>query len=199
MSAYMRRDIWQLHPVDVIVSADHMIETMLPVHCHKWHSIIIVKQESAISVYGFLHFRYISVLDDCLKHLCHILCDWQYSCSGICLCGFYDVSHIRCSLQLVVNIHSSVLKINVPQRQSTKSRYSHSRMKEYVHHFTVFAVHHIVMHKLQKLSHLVFYNCLSCDCIIYQYSGKLKSEWILYQNVINHRLWNIRLCGILLS
>jgi hypothetical protein len=27
----------------------------------------------------------------------------------------------------------------------------------------------------------------SCDCVIYQYSGKLKSEWILYQNVIIHR------------
>lgn len=33
MSAYMRRDIWQLHPVDVIVSADHMIEAVLPMHC----------------------------------------------------------------------------------------------------------------------------------------------------------------------
>lgn len=108
MSAYMRCDIWQLHPVDVIVSADHMIEAVLPMHCNKWHSIIIVKQESAISVYGFLHFRCISVLDDCLKHLCHILCDWQYSCSGIRLYSFYDVSHIQCSLQLMVDIHSSV-------------------------------------------------------------------------------------------
>mgnify|MGYP006918859096 FL=1 len=35
MSAYMRRDIWQLHPVDVIVSADHMIELMLPMHRNK--------------------------------------------------------------------------------------------------------------------------------------------------------------------
>ena len=76
MSAYMRCNVWHLHPVDIIVSADHMIETMLPVHCHKWHSIIIVKQESAISIYGLLHFRCISVLDDCLKHLCHILRDW---------------------------------------------------------------------------------------------------------------------------
>ena len=64
MSAYMRRDIWHLHPVDVIVSADHMIETMLPVHCHKWHSIIIVKQESAISIYELLLFQCISVLND---------------------------------------------------------------------------------------------------------------------------------------
>lgn len=43
VSAYMRRDVWHLHSVNVIVSADHMIETMLSVHCHKWHSIIIVK------------------------------------------------------------------------------------------------------------------------------------------------------------
>ena len=43
VSAYMRCDVWHLHPVDVIVSADHMIESVLPMHCHKWHSIIIVK------------------------------------------------------------------------------------------------------------------------------------------------------------
>ena len=60
-------------------------------------------------------------------------------------------------------------------------------MKEYVHHFIIFTVHHIVMHKLQELSHLVFGYCLSCDCIIYQYSGKLESKWILYKNVIIHR------------
>ena len=120
VSAYMRCDVWHLHPVDVIVSADHMIESVLPMHCHKWHSIIIVKQKSAISVYGLLHFRCISILNNRLKHLCHILCDWQYSCSGIRLCGFYDISHIRCSLQLMVDVHSSILKINVLQRQATK-------------------------------------------------------------------------------
>ena len=43
VSAYMRCDVWHLHPVDVIVSADHMIESVLPMHCHKWHSIIIIE------------------------------------------------------------------------------------------------------------------------------------------------------------
>lgn len=75
VSAYMRRDIWHLHPVDVIVSADHMVETMLPVYCHKWHSIIIVKQESTISIYGLLHF---------LSHFLSFrqgghTADWNYS------------------------------------------------------------------------------------------------------------------------
>ena len=82
VSAYMRCDVWHLHPVDVIVSADHMIESVLPMHCHKWHSIIIVKQKSAISVYGLLHFRCISILNNRLKHLCHILCDWHIPVSG---------------------------------------------------------------------------------------------------------------------
>ena len=71
----MRRDIWQLHPVDIIVPSNHMIETMLPVHCHKWHSIIIVKQESTISIYGLLHF---------LSHFLSFrqggyTADWNYS------------------------------------------------------------------------------------------------------------------------
>ena len=115
----MWRDILHLHPVDIIVSADHMIESVLPMHCHKWHSIIIIKQESAISVYGFLYFRCISVLNDCLKHLCHLLCDWQYSCSGISFCGFYDISHIRCSLQ-----HISLLQITFLIEKSHPSKLS---------------------------------------------------------------------------
>ena len=148
VSAHMRRDIRHLHPIDIIVSADHVVESVLPVHCYKWHSIIIIKQESTVAINGFFHFRSISVLDDCLKHLCYILCYRQYPCSSICLCGFYDISHIRCSLQLVVDIHCSFLQINILQCQSTKFRDSHSCMKEYVHHFIIFTVHHIVMHKL---------------------------------------------------
>ena len=69
VSAYMRRNVWHLHPVNVIVSADHIIESMLPMHRNKWHSIIIVKQESAISIYGLLHFWCISVLNDYDRNL----------------------------------------------------------------------------------------------------------------------------------
>ena len=75
VSAYMRCNVWHLHPVNVIVSADHMIKAVLPVHCHKWYSIIIVKQESAISIYGLLHF---------LSHFLSFrqgghTADWNYS------------------------------------------------------------------------------------------------------------------------
>ena len=81
MSAYMRRDVWHLHPIDIIVSPNHMIESVLPVHCHKWHSIVIVEKESTVAINGFFHFRSIPVFDDCSKHFCHIFCYRQHSCS----------------------------------------------------------------------------------------------------------------------
>lgn len=55
--------------------------TVLPVHCHKGHSIVIVKQESTVAINGFFHFRSIPVFDDCSKHFCHIFCYRQHSCS----------------------------------------------------------------------------------------------------------------------
>ncbi len=148
MTAHMWSDVRYLHSINIVVSANHPIESMLPVHCHKWIAIIIVEKKYGMTVNYFFHLRWLPVLNNGLEHLCHILCDWQYSCSGIRFCVFYDIPHIRCSLQLMVDIHSSVLKINILQRQSTKFRYSHSRIKKYVHHFIVFTVHHIVMHKL---------------------------------------------------
>lgn len=34
VSAYMRCDIRHLHPINVIVSADHVVESMLPMNCY---------------------------------------------------------------------------------------------------------------------------------------------------------------------
>lgn len=98
VSAYIRCEVRHLCPINIIISADHIMKPASLTHHTKQHSIIIVKYKSTIPVYGFLHFRFISVLNDRLKHLRHILCDWHYSCYDIRLCSFYDVSHIHCSL-----------------------------------------------------------------------------------------------------
>lgn len=83
VSAHMRRDVRHLHPVDVIVPADHVIESVLPVHCHQRHIIFIVEKESTISINHLLDFGWYSILNDSLKHLRHILSDWMFPCSGI--------------------------------------------------------------------------------------------------------------------
>lgn len=44
----MRSDIRHLHSVNVVVSVNHAIEPMLPVHCHKWISLIIIKKTSSV-------------------------------------------------------------------------------------------------------------------------------------------------------
>ena len=98
MSAYMRCDIRHLHPVDVIIPAYHVIESVLPVHCHQRHIIFIVEKKPAISINHLFDLGRYSVLNDCLKHLCHILCSGKFPCSSICFCGFNDIPHIRCSL-----------------------------------------------------------------------------------------------------
>ena len=98
VTAHMRRDVRHLHPVDIVVPADHMIESMLPMHCHQRHIIFIVEKESAIAINYLFNLGRYSVLNNCLKHLCHILSDGKFPCSGIGLCGFNDIPHIRCSL-----------------------------------------------------------------------------------------------------
>ena len=90
----MRSDVRHLHPVDIIVPADHVIESVLPMHCHQRHIIFIVEQESTIAINNLLNLGWYSVLNDCLKHLRHILSDGKFPCSGIRLCGFNDIPHI---------------------------------------------------------------------------------------------------------
>ena len=46
----MRRDVWHLHSVNVVVPPNHTIEPMLPMHCHKWIAVIIIKKKSGMTV-----------------------------------------------------------------------------------------------------------------------------------------------------
>lgn len=94
----MRSDVWHLHPVNIVVSSDHVVEPVLPVHRHQRVSVIIVEKESRIAVNYFFRLRRLSVLNDGSEHIRYILCYRYLSCSGISLCGFNDVSHIGSSL-----------------------------------------------------------------------------------------------------
>ena len=94
----MRNDVWHLHPVNIVVPSDHVVELMLPVHCHQQIPIIIVEKESRIAVNYFFRLRQIPVLNDGSEHICHILGYRNLPCSDIGLRGFNDVPHIRSSL-----------------------------------------------------------------------------------------------------
>ena len=96
MSAHMRSDVWHLHPVNVIVPANHMIESVLPMHCHKWHIIFIVEKKSAIAVNNFLNLWWYSVLYDCLKHLRHIPSSGKsYLANALCICALRQFKTAR--------------------------------------------------------------------------------------------------------
>lgn len=67
----MRSDVWHLHSVNIVVPANHTIEPMLPMHCHKWISRIIIEKESGVTINHLFQLRWFSVLNNSLEHLCH--------------------------------------------------------------------------------------------------------------------------------
>ena len=69
VAAYMRSDVWHLHPVNLIVPCYHMVESMFPMHGYKRHSLIVKEQESAVTIDHLLNFRSWSVLDDGSEHI----------------------------------------------------------------------------------------------------------------------------------
>lgn len=101
MSANMRGNIGHLNLIDFIVPADHMIEPVFPMHGYKWHSILVQKKESRVTIYHFLNLIIWSILNNCSKHLRHFICHWNNPCSGIGFCWLNYILSFGSSLQLI--------------------------------------------------------------------------------------------------
>ena len=57
MAAFVRCDFWHLHTVNLVVSVDHVAETVLPVKGH-FRKVVLVKiQEPAVTTYHLLDLR----------------------------------------------------------------------------------------------------------------------------------------------
>ena len=86
MPANMRRDIRDLHLINIVVPFYHMIKPMFPVHCHQWQAFFIHKQKTGISVHHLFYLGLLPILNDGLKAFCNILCYRKFSRSGRSLC-----------------------------------------------------------------------------------------------------------------
>ena len=80
MPAYIWRNIWHLHPVNIIIiiPPNPIIESLLPMNCHKRYLLLIRKKEAAVSIYYFFYFMAWPVLDD----------TWKISATSSVFCGF---------------------------------------------------------------------------------------------------------------
>lgn len=67
MATDVRRDVRHLHPVNLVVLADHAVEAVFPVQRDQRHTVLIEVQEAAVAVYERFPSRFLSVLDDRLK------------------------------------------------------------------------------------------------------------------------------------
>lgn len=126
----MGRDVRHLNPVDIVIPLHSVVETMLPVHGHLRHPVLVPVQKSAITVHEFLHLRCGSIFNDCPEAVCHILCNRKFSCSGIGLGELDDVLHLGCPQKLMVDGDDVVLQVDVLDGESTEFGNSHSRVEK---------------------------------------------------------------------
>ena len=187
MAADVGNNIRHLHPVDIIVPFDHIVEAVFPMHRHFWVTALIRKKESSISLRHPLAFRFFPVLDDRSKALRHVLRHGQFPCSCIRFCGFDHPPYVRSPPKLVVDIDDLILQVDIPQRQSTEFRNTPPCVEKDINHFVILVINIIVMHEFQELPHLVFCNGFPRHAVIDHHSGKFKSEGIFQQHIIINR------------
>ena len=94
----MGRDVWHLHPVDIVVPLDHVVEAVFPMHGYFWVAVLVREKESSITVHHSLVLRFFPVLDDRPEALRHVLRHGQLPCPRIRLGGFDDQPHIGSTL-----------------------------------------------------------------------------------------------------
>ena len=64
----MGRDVRHLHPVDIVVPLNHVVESVFPMHGHQRVAVLIHKKESAVPVdHLFKPWRF-PVLNACLDY-----------------------------------------------------------------------------------------------------------------------------------
>ncbi len=67
MAADVRRDVRHLHPVNLVVLADHAVEAVFPVQRDQRHTVLVEVEKAAVSVHELLFLRFAPVLNDRLK------------------------------------------------------------------------------------------------------------------------------------
>ncbi len=144
VAAGMGRDVRHLHPVDIVVPLDHMVETVFPVHCHQRVAVLIHKKESAVPINHLFKSRRLPVLNDAPKASGNILRHGQLPRPHISLRGFNHQLHVRSLLELVVNVEDFVFQVNIPQSQTAELRNPLPRVEK-SDHFIVFAVYIVIM------------------------------------------------------
>ena len=93
VAANMRCNIRHLHPVNLIILADHAVEAVFPVQRDQRHTVLIEVQEAAVAVHERFPSRFLFVLDDRLKAPGDLLGDRNLPLSGIGLGGL-DQPHL---------------------------------------------------------------------------------------------------------
>ena len=135
MAADMGRDVRHLHPVDIVVPLDHVVEAVFPMHRHQRVAVLIREKEAAVPVNHPFNLWRLPVLDNPAETLRHVLRHGQLPCPRIRLGGFDDQPHIGSPLELVVDVDDLVFQVDIPEGQPAEFCFCQAKSKKISFYF----------------------------------------------------------------
>ena len=131
----MGRDVRHLHPVDIVVPLDHVVEAVFPMHRHQRVAVLIREKEAAVPVNHPFNLWRLPVLDNPAETLRHVLRHGQLPCPRIRLGGFDDQPHIGSPLELVVDVDDLVFQVDIPEGQPAEFCFCQAKSKKISFYF----------------------------------------------------------------
>ena len=130
VSAYMRGYFGHLDAVDLVVLLDNVLQVFLPMQRNHRSVILVQEQEPGISIHHRLHFGCHTIGGDASETRYHFLTHRHIADTAFRLGVLDYILHLRCSLQLMVNLDTLLIELDIGKGQSTKFRDAQPCVKE---------------------------------------------------------------------
>ena len=165
VSAYMRGYFGHLDAVDLVVLLDNVLQVFLPMQRNHRSVILVQEQEAGISIHHRLHFRCHTIGENTAETRYHFLTHRHIADTAFRLGVLDHILHLRCSLQLVVNLDTLLIELDIRKGQSTKFRDTQPRIKENEDRIVVSAEVLIFFNEFQKFTLLLSGKVLDMDML----------------------------------
>ena len=155
VSAYMRGYFGHLDAVDLVVLLDNVLQVFLPMQCNHRPVVLVQEQEPGVSIHHRLHFRCYTIGENTAETRHNFLAHRHIADTAFGFGCLDHILHLRCSLQLMVNLDTLLIELDVRNGQPTELRDSQPRVKENEDRIVVPAEMLIFLDEFQKITFLL--------------------------------------------
>lgn len=120
MSAHMGRDFGKLNLVSPIILFQCIMKIFFPVKRHFRLPVFVQKQKTCFSAYKRFDFWFWPSGNDPGKAIVDLVSHRNITDTTLCLWIFDNLLHLRCALQLMINVDHAGTQIDIVECQAGK-------------------------------------------------------------------------------